>query len=114
MNERVKKYYQGNDVKNGAEVREFVTELMKDAITYEAIVNVKAWEIEALNSLFAEVPVQSYDEFTRNITREKTMRYLELGIVDVEHWGGTEFFLGKLKNYYSWLDTRGSNKNKGS
>lgn len=112
MNERVKKYYQSNDVHNGSDVREFVSELMKDAITYEAIVNVKAWEIEALNSLFAQVPVKSYDDFCQDITREETMRYLELEIVDVEYWGGAKIVLSKLKNYYSWLDTRGNKKGR--
>lgn len=110
MNERVKKYYQGNDIKNSDDVKEYVNELFKDALTYERIVKIKAWEIETLNSLLAEAPIKSFDEFSYDMSREDVIKYLY--IVDIDGWGDREFILGKIKKYHDWLDTRGSKKKK--
>lgn len=110
MDAREKKYYQGNDIKTTADVKEYVHELLKDSLTYERVVQVKAWEFEALNSLFAEVPVQSFDDFCANVSREKLIRYLEYNLIKTEFWGTNPEVINKLKEYYSWLDTRGSSK----
>jgi len=112
MDAREKKYYQGNDINSTADVKEYVHELLKDSLTYERVVQIKAWEFETLNSLFAEVPVQSFDDFCRTISREKLIRYLEFNLIKADFWGTNQKIIDELNKYYAWLDTRGSKKKK--